>query len=58
MSGLSEKLYWCKRCAYCLEEMPLTEVRCYCGGPIKLFRSSNKKKIDGYLTRKLLKGSK
>lgn len=52
------KLYWCKRCAYCKEEMPVTEVRCYCGGPIKLIRSINKTKIDSYKLRKMLKGHK
>lgn len=58
MSGLNEKLYWCKCCAYCKEEMPLSEVICYCGGPVKLIRSKNKIKIDGYKRRKILKGLK
>lgn len=58
MSGLSEKHFWCKRCAYCHEEMPVSEVRCYCGGPIKLVRDGDKQKVSKYKWRKLLKGSK
>lgn len=56
MSGSSENMSYARQCANCNEIMPLSELVCYCGGPVCIIEISSEDtvKFKEYRKRKLI----